>query len=51
VRITVGTQPEMDAFHAAFQAVMTNAKTVGFLPSPSKRRLYPDGMDWPSISS
>jgi len=48
VRITVGTQAEMDAFQAAFQAVMTNAKTVGFLPAPSKRRLYPDGMDWPS---
>jgi histidinol-phosphate aminotransferase len=49
VRITVGTQAEMDAFHSAFQAVITNAKTVGFLPSPSKRRLYPDGMDWPSV--
>jgi histidinol-phosphate aminotransferase len=48
VRVTVGTQPEMDAFHSAFQAVMTSAKTVGFLPSPPKRRLYPDGMDWPS---
>jgi histidinol-phosphate aminotransferase len=48
VRITVGTQAEMDAFHAAFQAVMTNAKTVGFLPALPKRRLYPDGMDWPS---
>jgi histidinol-phosphate aminotransferase len=51
VRITVGTQPEMDAFHAAFQAVMTNAKTVGFLPSQPKRHLYPDGMDWTSINS
>lgn len=49
VRITVGTQPEMDAFHSAFQAVMTNAKTVGFLPTLPKRRLYPDGMDWPSV--
>src|SRR5713226_2938983 len=30
VRITVGTQPEMDAFREAFQAVMTNAKTTGY---------------------
>jgi histidinol-phosphate aminotransferase len=51
VRITVGTQPEMDAFHSAFQAVMTNAKTVGFAPSLPKRRSYPDGQDWPDVSS
>jgi histidinol-phosphate aminotransferase len=51
VRITVGTQPEMDAFHSAFQAVMTNAKTTGFMPSLPKRRSYPDGQDWPSVSS
>ncbi len=51
VRITVGTQAEMDAFHSAFQAVMTNAKTVGFLPALPKRRSYPDGQDWPSVSS
>jgi histidinol-phosphate aminotransferase len=51
VRITVGTQAEMDAFHSAFQALMTNAKTVGFLPVQPKRHLYPDGMDWPSINS
>jgi histidinol-phosphate aminotransferase len=51
VRITVGTQPEMDAFHEAFQAVMTNAKTTGFVPSLPKRRSYPDGQNWPSISS
>ncbi len=51
VRITVGTQPEMDAFHEAFQAVMTNAKTTGFVPALTKRRSYPDGQDWPEISS
>jgi histidinol-phosphate aminotransferase len=51
VRITVGTQPEMDAFHSAFQAVMTSAKTTGFMPSLPKRRSYPDGQDWPSVSS
>jgi histidinol-phosphate aminotransferase len=49
VRITVGTQAEMDAFHSAFQAVMTNAKTTGFVPSLPKRRSYPDGQDWPSV--
>src|SRR5260370_24110814 len=51
VRITVGTQPEMDAFHEAFQAVMTNAKTAGFVPSLPKRRSYPDGQEWLGISS
>jgi histidinol-phosphate aminotransferase len=51
VRITVGTQPEMDAFHEAFQAVMTNAKTTGFVPSLPKRRSYPDGQNWPAVSS
>lgn len=49
VRITVGTQAEMEAFQAAFQAVMTNAKTVGFVPSLKKRRSYPDGQSWPSV--
>ena len=49
VRVTVGTQPEMDAFHAAFQAVMTNAKTAGFAPSLPKGRSYPDGQEWPSV--
>ena len=48
VRITVGTQAEMDAFHSAFQAVMTNAKTMSFAPSLPKRRSYPDGQSWPS---
>src|SRR5258708_6438913 len=48
VRITVGTQPEMDAFHEAFQAVMTRAKTVGLLPTLPQRRSSPDGQDWPS---
>jgi histidinol-phosphate aminotransferase len=51
VRITVGTQPEMDAFHEAFQAVMTNAKTTGFVPALPKRRSYPDGQNWPAVSS
>ena len=48
VRITVGTQPEMDAFQSAFQAVMKGSTTVGFAPTIKKRRLYPDGQSWPS---
>jgi histidinol-phosphate aminotransferase len=47
-RITVGTQPEMEAFQEAFHAVMTNSKTMSFVPSLPKRRSYPDGQDWPS---
>jgi histidinol-phosphate aminotransferase len=53
VRVTVGTQPEMDAFQEAFQAVMKNSATTGYAASPSlkTRRSYPDGQDWPSVSS
>jgi histidinol-phosphate aminotransferase len=53
VRITVGTQPEMDAFHEAFQAVVKNSTTTGYATSPSlkTRRSYPDGQNWPSVSS
>ncbi len=49
VRITVGTQPEMDAFHEAFVAVMKNSTTTGNVPSLNKRRSYPDGQSWPSV--
>ncbi len=50
VRITVGTQPEMEAFQAAFQSVMKNSTTTGYATSPSfrTRRSYPDGQSWPS---
>lgn len=48
-RITVGTQDEMEAFQSAFQAVMTNAKTVSYAPSLKQRRSYPDGQFWPSV--
>jgi histidinol-phosphate aminotransferase len=48
-RITVGTQDEMDAFQSAFQAVMTNSKTVSYAPSLKQRRSYPDGQFWPSV--
>jgi histidinol-phosphate aminotransferase len=55
-RITVGTQAEMDAFTAGFDAVMKNAKTVSFaLPgSPfgsRSGRIYADGQMLPGISS
>jgi histidinol-phosphate aminotransferase len=53
VRITVGTQPEMEAFQAAFGAVMKNSTTTGYATSPSLKthRSYPDGQDWPVIAS
>ena len=49
-RITIGTQPEMDAFHEAFQAAMKNSASTGYEPSPSlkARRSYSDGQLWPS---
>ena len=55
-RITVGTQPEMDAFITAFDTVMKNAKTVSLaLPSgstnPRRGRIYADGQMLPPISS
>jgi histidinol-phosphate aminotransferase len=53
VRITVGTQPEMDAFHEAFQAVMKYSAATGYEPSPTlkARRNYSDGQRWPIVSS
>jgi len=53
VRVTVGSEPEMEAFQAAFQAVMKNSTTTGYDPSPllRKRRSYSDGQAWASISS
>jgi histidinol-phosphate aminotransferase len=49
VRITVGTQQEMEAFQAAFDAVMKNSTSMGFVPSPllNRRRSYSDGQSWP----
>jgi histidinol-phosphate aminotransferase len=51
VRITVGTQPEMDVFQSAFDAVMKNTTTTGYATSPSlkTRRSYSDGQDWPRV--
>ena len=43
-RITVGTQDEMDAFQAAFQNVMSNAKTVAATLQPRRRNTTADGI-------
>jgi len=51
VRITVGTQPEMEAFQSAFDAVMKISATAGFAPSIKQRRLYHDGQSWPNVSA
>ncbi|HYL86193.1 MAG TPA: pyridoxal phosphate-dependent aminotransferase [Candidatus Angelobacter sp.] len=56
LRITVGTQPEMDAFQTAFAAVMKNSVTVSYaLParSPESRRdgLLADGTLLSNLSS
>ena len=48
VRITVGTQPEMEAFQEAFQSVMKSSSTTGFAPSLPNRRSYSAGQCWPS---
>jgi histidinol-phosphate aminotransferase len=51
-RITVGTQPEMETFQEAFQAVMKAPNATGYATPPSfnVRRSYPDGQNWPAIS-
>jgi histidinol-phosphate aminotransferase len=56
VRITVGTQPEMDAFHEAFHAVMKNSTTVSLarpasLDNSRGGRIYADGQMLPGVSS
>jgi histidinol-phosphate aminotransferase len=51
VRITVGTQPEMEAFQEAFQAVIKHSATTGYVPSSKPRRSYPDGQSWPVVSA
>jgi len=43
-RVTVGTQDEMDAFQAAFQTVMSNAKSVGAKLQPRRRSTTADGI-------
>ncbi|HUC54160.1 MAG TPA: pyridoxal phosphate-dependent aminotransferase [Candidatus Cybelea sp.] len=51
LRITVGTQTEMDAFLSAFDAVMKNSSSTGYVPSPALNRLHShsDGQNWPSV--
>jgi histidinol-phosphate aminotransferase len=49
VRITVGLPQEMVAFQEAFQAVMKNSTTTGFVAPLNRRRSYPDGQSWPSV--
>jgi histidinol-phosphate/aromatic aminotransferase/cobyric acid decarboxylase-like protein len=43
VRITVGTRAEMTEFQAAFQKVMTNATSAGYLPVRRLRVRSEDG--------
>jgi histidinol-phosphate aminotransferase len=47
-RITVGTQAEMEAFQDAFQAVMKNTATTGYVRPSAGGRIYGDGQVWPS---
>lgn len=52
LRITVGTQPEMDAFHTAFAAVMKNSASVSYALPTSVRGshgdyFYADGTMFP----
>jgi len=51
VRITVGTQPEMETFQTAFDAVMKNPKAVSFARPADSRRIYADGLMLPRVSS
>lgn len=51
VRITVGTQPEMEAFQSAFDAVMKNPKAVSFARPSDPRHIYADGQMLPRVSS
>jgi histidinol-phosphate aminotransferase len=56
LRITVGTQPEMDAFQTAFATVMKNSVSVSYAlpakPADSRRGyFYADGTMFPGISS
>ena len=50
-RITVGTQPEMDAFQSAFAVIMKNSTTVSFARPAETGRIYADGQMLPRFSS
>lgn len=51
VRITVGTQAEMERFQEAFQRVMSGAAASTLRPMPESHDLHLDGLVIPSISS
>ena len=56
LRISVGTQPEMEAFQTAFAAVMKNSVSVSYtLPATSRDSrpdyFYADGTRFPGVSS
>jgi len=51
VRITVGTQPEMEKFQAAFQHVMSTSAVAYSLPTERQRASTLDGLTLPKISS
>ena len=48
VRITVGTQSEMERFHEAFQRVMSGAATASRTPAPQASSLSLDGLVIPA---
>jgi histidinol-phosphate aminotransferase len=48
VRITVGTQPEMERFQEAFQRVMSGAVAASLTPEPPASSLNLDGLVIPA---
>ena len=51
VRITVGTQSEMERFQEAFQHVMSGTAATIFFPAPHSERLRLDGPVLPALRS
>lgn len=49
LRITVGTQPEMQAFQSTFQAVMKNSTAISFARPLQSGRINGDGQMWPCV--
>jgi histidinol-phosphate aminotransferase len=48
VRITVGTQAEMERFQEAFQRVMSGAAAASLTPAPEASSLSLDGLEIPA---
>jgi histidinol-phosphate aminotransferase len=48
VRITVGTQSEMERFQEAFQRVMSGAAVSTLQPSPGRSAIHLDGLVIPA---